>query len=39
MKTFKEIYEETVKNNVCNTGETFAKSMFEAGQNPVLTSI
>ena len=32
MKTFKEIYEETVKNNGCNTGETFAKSMFEAGQ-------
>ena len=32
MKTFKEIYEEIVKNNGCNTGETFAKSMFEAGQ-------
>ena len=32
MKTFKEIYEETVKNNGCNAGETFAKSMFEAGQ-------
>lgn len=32
MKTFKEIYEETVKNNGCNTGERFAKSMFEAGQ-------
>ena len=32
MKTFKEIYKETVKNNGCNAGETFAKSMFEAGQ-------
>lgn len=33
MKTFKEIYEETVKNNGCNAGEAFAKSMFEAGQS------
>ncbi len=32
MKTFKEIYEDVVKKNGCNAGETFAKSMFEAGQ-------
>lgn len=32
MKTFEEIYNEAIKENGTNCGETFAKAMFKAGQ-------
>lgn len=31
MKTFEEAYQEAIKENGCNAGETFARSMFQAG--------
>lgn len=31
MKTFEAVYKNVIKENGCNGGETFARSMFEAG--------
>lgn len=31
MATFEEAYQIAVKENGCNAGETFARSMFQAG--------
>lgn len=33
MKTFEEIYEDTVKQQKCNYGEEFAKAIFKAGRD------
>lgn len=33
MKTFEEIYADTVKQLNCNYGEEFAKAMFNAGKD------
>lgn len=31
MGTFEEAYQKAIKENGCNAGETFARSMFRAG--------
>ena len=31
MVTFEEAYQKAIKENGCNAGETFARSMFRAG--------
>lgn len=36
MKTFEEAYQEAIKENGCNAGETFARSMFQAGADNLI---
>lgn len=36
MKTFEEIYRDATERNGCNSGETFARAMFEAGMKQNL---
>lgn len=36
MKTFEEAYQEAIKENGCNGGETFARSMFRAGADNLI---
>lgn len=37
MKTFEEAYQEAIKENGCNGGETFARSMFRAGADNLIS--
>jgi len=37
MTTFEEAYKKAVKENGCNAGETFAKSMFRAGADNLMS--
>lgn len=37
MVTFWEVYQKAVKENGCNAGETFARSMFQAGADNLMS--
>lgn len=36
MKAFEEAYKKAVSENGCNVGETFARSMFQAGADNLI---
>lgn len=36
MKAFEEAYQEAIKENGCNGGETFARSMFRVGADNLI---
>lgn len=36
MKTFEEIYRDVTERSGCNSGETFARAMFEEGMRQNL---
>lgn len=37
MVTFEEAYQKAIKENGCNGGETFARSMFRAGADNLMS--
>lgn len=37
MKTFEKSYQEAIKENGCNAGETFARFMFRAGADNLIS--